>query len=275
MAALVWDQVGDRLYETGVSKGVLYKDDTYGVPWNGLTSIEVDEEHDVTPVYFDGVKFNDILSNGDIKAVLRAFTYPDDFLYYEGIRQEQQGFFVTNQPHGRFGLSYQTIIGDDIDGTRAGYKIHLLYNLTAIPSAKEYKTLGLDVEPFEFEWEITSIPEELETYRPTSHVIIDSRGIDKNLLKDVEDILYGDEENDARLPPLQGLGSFMRKWERLIITDHGDGTWTADTRDDDITTLTMLDETTFQIVSDTAVYLDADTYDVSSSDKNEEDIWQP
>ena len=272
---LVWDQVGDRLYETGISKGVLYKEDTYGVAWNGLTAIEIDEDHEVTPVHFDGVKFNDIVSNGDLTATLRAFTYPDEFLYYEGVRREQVGFFITNQPFRRFGLSYQTVIGDDIEGVRAGYKIHILYNLTALPSAREYQTLALDVEPLEFEWDITSIPEELETYRPTSHVIIDSRQIDPHLLKDIESLLYGDDNNAARLPPLQSFGSFIRKWDRLTITDHGDGTWTAETLDDDTTIITMIDDTTFQIVSDTALYWDAISYSISSSEKNEEDIWQP
>jgi hypothetical protein len=135
--------------------------------------------------------------------------------------------------------------------------------------------LSLDVEPLEFEWKLTAIPEDLANYRPTAHVIIDSRKIDPNLLKDIEDILYGNEASAARLPPLQGLGSFIRKWNRLIITDHGDGTWTADTEDEDTTTLTMIDDTSFQIVSDTAIYFDTDSYAISSSNKNEEDIWQP
>jgi hypothetical protein len=274
MSALVWDQIGSRVYETGISKGVLYIDDgIFGVAWNGLTSIDEEHSDEVEPVYFDGVKFNDILTIGDFSAVLRAFTYPGEFLKYEGTLQDQTGFYVTNQPKSRFGLSYQTKIGDDVLGLESGYKIHILYNLTAVPSTRTYQTMSLDTEPLEFEWIITSIPEEIENFRPTAHVIFDSMVLDPNLLRDIEEILYGNEDNDPRLPSLRALSSFIRRWNRLIITDHGDGTWTAETNEEGI--LVMLDETTFEITSDTAVFIDPppdDAYEISSSDKNEEDL---
>jgi len=273
MTTLAWDQVGEHIYETGVSKGVLYKEDGYGVAWNGLTSVEESMGNEVDPVYFDGVKFNDIVTVGDFAAIVRAFTYPEEFLYYEGTYLEQAGFYVTGQSQSRFGLSYQTRVGDDIIGTEAGYKIHLLYNLTALPSQRDYQTMSLDTEPIEFEWTISAIPEEIENYRPTAHVIFDSRLMDPNMLADLEDIIYGDEDSDAQLPSLKGLATFIRKWDRLIITDNGDGTWTADTQAEDTTTLIMLDDTTFQIISDTAIMLDADSYEISSSEKNEEDLW--
>jgi hypothetical protein len=273
MAELVWDQIGDRTYETGVSKGVLYEADGHGVSWNGLTSLEESISSTSTAVYFDGIKFNDIVTPGDFSAVMRAFTYPEEFLKYEGTREEQEGLYILQQPQQRFGLSYQTIIGDDINGVSAGYKIHILYNLTALPSNRAYQTLALDVTPLEFEWTISAIPEELDNYRPTAHIIFDSTKIDPNLLADIEDILYGSEDNDAHLPPLKGFISFIRKWDRLIITGHGNGTWTAESDIEGV--IIMLDETTFQIESDTVVWLDADTYQISSSDKNEEDIWGP
>jgi hypothetical protein len=270
MAVLVWDQVGDRLYETGVSKGVLYKNDSIGVPWNGLTAVEESVSNEVEPVYFDGIKFDDIVTIGDFSAVLRAFTYPDEFLYYEGTMEDQDGFFITNQPLSKFGLSYQTKIGNDIAGIDSAYKIHILYNLTAIPSTTVYSTIGETLEPLEFEWTISAIPEDIETFRPTAHVIFDSRKMNPHLLQDIESILYGDEETEPHLPSLKGLSAFIRKWNRLIITDNGDGTWTATSNEEGI--ITMLDGITFQIVSDTAEYIDADTYTISSSDKNEEDV---
>jgi hypothetical protein len=270
MAELVWDQAGDRLYETGVSKGVLYKDDTYGVAWNGLTAIEEDVGTESEPVYFDGVKFNDIITIGDFSAVLRAFTYPDEFLKYEGTLKDQTGFYVMNQPQSRFGLSYQTKIGDDIIESDAGYKIHILYNLTAIPSSRSYETMSDNVDPIEFEWSISSIPEEIENFRPTAHVVFNSRELDPNLLKDIEELLYGNEENEPRLPSLKGLATFIRKWDRLIITDLGNGLWSAESNVEGV--ITMLDPTTFQIVSDTATYLNPYTYEITSSEKNEEDI---
>jgi hypothetical protein len=273
MAGLVWDQIGDRFYETGVSKGVLYKSDSYGVAWSGIISIEEAVSNQVESVHFDGVKFNDIVTNGDFTAVLRAFTYPEEFLYYEGTLEDQTGFYVLNQGPAMFGLSYQTKVGDTTSGIDAGYKIHLLYNLTALPSQRVYQTLGLNLDPMEFEWRITGIPEEIENFRPTSHVVFDSRKLDPMLMQDLEDVLYGDEDSDARLPPLKGLATWVRNWDRFIITDHGDGTWSADSKLEG--QITMLDETTFQIISDTATYLDADTYTIESSEKNEDDIWLP
>ncbi|MET0786074.1 MAG: hypothetical protein ABWY25_05160 [Paenisporosarcina sp.] len=273
MAALVWDEIGKHFYETGISKGVLYKDDTYGVAWNGLTSIEESTSSSVESIHFDGLKINDLITIGDFTAVLRAFTYPDEFLAYEGILQDQTGFYVTDQPQSRFGLSYQTNVGDDIHGVEGGYKIHLLYNLTAIPAQKLYQTLSEDSSIIEFEWSIRAVPEYIENFRPTAHVIFDSRKLDPYLLEDLESIFYGDENKEPRLPSLKGLATFIRKWDRLIITDNGDGTWTAFSPLEDV--IIMIDETTFQIVSDTAVYLDPDTYTIESSEKNEEDIWLP
>jgi hypothetical protein len=270
MTALVWDETGKHFYETAVSKGVFYDSSGIGTSWNGLTSIEENVSNSVQPIYFDGIKFNDIVTNGDFSGILKAWTFPDEFLPYEGIIEEQTGFFIADQPTSRFGLSYQTKLGNDIEGLEYGYKIHLLYNLTALPSQRIYQTLTQDVSPLEFEWTITGIPESIENYRPTVHVIFDSTKLDSWLLEDLEGIIYGDEDSDAYLPPLKGLATFIRKWDRLIITDHGDGTWSAESAREG--QIIMLDDTTFEITSDTAVYLDPDTYTISSSDKNEEDV---
>ncbi len=273
MTALVWDETSKHFFETAVSKGVFYDSSGVGTSWNGLTSIEEGVPNSVQPIYFDGLKFNDIVTNGDFQGVLRAWTYPDEFLPYEGILEEQRGFFVAEQPGNKFGLSYQTKIGNDIEGVELGYKIHILYNLTALPSQKTYATLSNDITPLEFEWTITGIPEEIENYRPTVHVIFDSTRLDPWLLEDLEGIIYGDEDGDAYLPSLKGLATWVRKWDRLVITDHGDGTWSASSpRDDQII---MLDETTFQITAESAIYLDPVTYTISSSDKNDEDVTPP
>lgn len=272
MTALVWDRIGERAYESGVSNGVLYGEDGVGIAWNGITSVDENVTNSSEPVIFDGVKFNDIVTLGDFEGVLRAFTYPDEFLYYEGTLKDQTGFYIKNQPQTKFGLSYKTLLGNDLD-SEVGYKIHVLYNLTALPSQRSYKTLSLDVEPIEFEWDITGVPEDVEYFRASAHLIFDSRQMDPFLMQDIQDILYGTEDKDPYLPPAKALASFIRKWNRLIVVDNGDGTWTATSMfEEDIT---MLDETTFQIVSDTAVYLDPDTYTITSSEKNEEDIWQP
>ena len=273
MTTLVWDQLGERFFETGISKAVLYKADGYGVPWNGVTSLEENDDDSIESIHYDGVKVNDLVTLGDYSAVLRAFTYPDEFLFHEGIIEDQTGFFAHNQPKTQFGLSYQTKIGSDLKANEAGYKIHLLWNLTALPSHRQYQTLALDTTPTEFEWTLTSIPEDMENFRPTSHAVIDSRKIDAELLKDIEGVLYGDEDSLARLPPLKGFATWIREWQRLIIIDHGDGTWTAESPVEG--QIVMLDDTTFQIETTTANYVDADTYNIWSSEKNADDIWMP
>lgn len=205
MSTLIWDAVADRFYEAGVSKGVLYNEDGVGVAWNGITSVDENDANEVEPIFYDGVKISDVVTIGDFSATLKAFTYPDEFLVCEGIFEDQTGVYITNQPQEQFCLSYQTKIGNPITGTELGYKIHILYNLTAIPSSKTYETLSLDTEPVEFEWELSSIPEEIENYRPTAYVVIDSRKVNPDILQNVEDVLYGTESTDPHLPTLQSV----------------------------------------------------------------------
>lgn len=273
MTRVQWHQPGDKLYEDGLDRGMLYVDGEIGVPWNGLISVEESVNHTVSPVHFDGIKYNDIVTYGNFAGKVRAFTYPDEFLPCEGILEDQQGVFVTEQNVKRFGLCYRTLVNDPLNPNTEHYKLHLLYNLTAIPSAITRQTLSLSPAPQEFNWDITSIPEHLEGYRPTSHVIIDSRQIDPFLLSDIEDILYGSETDDPQLPKLQGLAGFIRKWERLLIVDNGDGTWTAIATEEGI--ITMTSETEFEILAENVVWNDPPTntsYDISSSNKNTEDL---
>lgn len=273
MTVLQWDQIGDRVFESGVDRGVLYFPEGGGVAWNGIISVSESPNATVRPVYFDGVKSDDIVTPGDWAGTLNAYTYPEEFLRFEGVLEDQSGFWVADQPNLTFGLSYRTKVGDDVLGLDLGYKIHLLYNLTAIPSAKAYATLTVDPTPINFSWSLSSIPENIDGYRPTAHVIIDSRTMDPYLLQDVEDLLYGDEDGVPTLPPLKGFHAFVRNWNRLIITDNLDGTWTAESRTDGY--ITMLSDTEFEITTDSAEYLDAVTYEISSSEKNEDDIWLP
>jgi len=268
MTAIVWDQAGERVYESGVSRGVLYQVDGSGVAWNGLIEVEDGYDSSTEPVHFDGQKVNDILQLGDFQGTIRAYTFPDEFLEYFGQREDSIGFRVTGQPHSRFSMSYRTEVGNDIN-QRAGYKIHVLYNLTAVQSQRTSATLTLDPEAVEFEWSITSIPEVVSGYRASSHVIFDSRVIDPYLMLDLEAILYGDEDNDARLPSMQGIAQFMKKWGRFVVTDHGDGTWTAYSPLEGVITVAG-DE--FEITADEAVFIDAESYTLTSSERIEEDL---
>lgn len=260
MTSLVWDQAGSRFYESGLDRGVLYLPDGSGVPWNGLISVsESAPETNASQIYFDGIKYADVLALGNFSASLKAYTYPDEFLELEGILEVGNGLFVTNQQPIRFGLSYRVKISNDIDDQ--GYKIHVLYNLIATPVQINYQTNSSESEAIEFEWAITSIPDEIPGFRPTAHLIFDTRYMGALLIQDIETTLYGDDFNDAKLPSISTLTSFIGEWVIIRITDNYDGTWTA-TGPDNL--ITMLDSTTFQIIQSNAIYLDENTYRVSS-----------
>lgn len=269
MTTLTWDEVGARYYENGVSKGVFYTETGVGIPWNGLISVEQTSVDEVTPLYYDGLKYADMVTLGDFEGKITAFTYPYEFLEYEGVAEQESGFFLTAQPKKRFGLSYRTEIHSD-EGESIGYKIHVIWNILAVPEDRQYDTMSLDSEPSEFEWNISAIPEEIPNYRPTAHVVFDSRRLDPYLLTDIEGILYGNADMDPLLPDLSGLLTFVQNWGRLVITDNGDGTWTAASPIPGI--IDMLDSESFSITSDTATYLDANTYEITSDDVNLEDL---
>lgn len=270
MTAIDWHQAGDRIYEAGLDRGVLYVEGKDGVAWNGLTSVNEKNETKVEAIYYDGVKSHEIVTLGDFSGSIRAYTYPDEFLECEGVVEDQTGVYLTDQPVKRFGLSYRTLIGEGTDDLKSGYKIHLLYNLTAVPSQKSRSTLALDLDPIEFQWDISAVPEQIAGHRPTAHMIIDSRQVDEWLLQDIEDILYGNSTRGPTLPDLASLTTFIRKWDRLIITDNGDGTWTAISARPGI--ITQIGPSEYTIESDNINQLDPNTYEISSSDKNEEDI---
>lgn len=197
MAQIVWDLPSDRYYEAGVDRGVLYfpsspgKYDN-GVPWNGLTSIEEDFSDDnFEPFYYDGVKHNQIVEPGNYKATLSAYTYPDEFDIFTTRHPAEEGFYIDNQFPSVFGLCYRTLIGTSFDSAGVHYKLHLVYNITARENDVTYSTQEETMEPIEFSWDLYTVPETGFDYRPTAHVIIDSRYFSKELLTLIEDILYG------------------------------------------------------------------------------------
>lgn len=262
MTALVWDQVGDRVYENGLEKGVLYLSDGSGVAWNGLTNVDSGAKISVTPVYFDGAKVNDIVTLGDFEGKLTAFTYPDEFLEYQGFGEVRDGVYLDNQPLKTFGLCYRTNVNNDVDGT-SGYKIHILYNLTAVPSSQAYSTLSDNSDAIEFEWELSAVPEERDGRRPSAHVILDSRTIGADLLEEIESLLYG---TDLTPPTLLSFSNVMDYLEFLVvIIDHGDGTWSAITQRDGFITDDGTGDGEFTIDNVNATYLDADTYEISNT----------
>lgn len=264
MTALTWDEIGERIYQIGVDHGVLYLHGETGVVWNGLIDVEESSSSELKEYHLDGVKYLEVLTPGNFTGKLKAFTYPDEFDSVNGIGHVNPGFSLYDQPYKSFNLSYRTRIGNDIDGTDHGYKIHILYNVLAKPESHSFDTLkDSAVTPIEFTWSLTGTPTKLDRYRPTVHVSIDSTQTDPAVLQLIEDQLYGTASINPSLPSILQIAEYFGYLGALIIVDHGDGTWSA--IDESDTYISMLDATTFLIDDVDASYSDADTYQVSST----------
>lgn len=210
MTALAWDQISERIYQTGVDHGVLYLHDGIVVPWNGLISVEESSNSDLKSFYLDGVKYLENLTPGDFLGKLKAFTYPDEFDAVNGITTLDSGLSYHEQPPKSFNLSYRTKIGNDVDGTEHGYKIHILYNLLAVPDSQGYNTLqDSDVSPVEFSWSLTGTPVKPSGLRPTVHISIDSRVTPSNILSIIEDILYGTDTTEPSLLSIDDIDDYF------------------------------------------------------------------
>ena len=206
MSRLEWDQVGERKFQAGVDRGVLYLSDVV-VPWNGLTGVDESFNQKSQPYFQDGVKYLDYQVLGNYEATLKAFTYPDEFDRCLGIESNGNGMSFHDQLPQPFGLSYRTLLGDDISGLGSGYIIHVLYNLLAQPSSSSYSSVGGSITPMEFSWNLTSTPEIVPYQRPTAHVSIRSSDVDGDRLALFEEILYGSDVSDPYLPTISELTS--------------------------------------------------------------------
>ena len=205
MAKLVWDESGKRIYETGVQKGVLYVQDeggTYpkGVAWNGLTAVtESPSGAEATPLYADDIKYLELRSAEEFGATIEAYTYPEEFEACDGSASLAKGVSIGQQDRKAFGLCYRTVVGNDVQGNSHGYKLHLIYGAVASPSEKAYATVNDSPEAVTFSWEITTTPVEVEGFKPTASITIDSTKVNPAKLAELEKKLYGDT-GDAQLP---------------------------------------------------------------------------
>ena len=206
MAKLVWDQIGERFYETGVDHGVLYPQDsngayTGGVAWNGLTSVsESPSGAEPTDLYADNIKYLSIRSAEDFGATVEAYTYPDEFAVLDGSAELAEGVLIGQQPRKAFGLCYRTRVGNDIEFENYGYKLHLIYGCSVSPSEKSYQTINDSPEAITFSWEMTTIPVNVTGFKPTATVILDAKTLGKAKMTAIEDVLYGTADEDPRLP---------------------------------------------------------------------------
>ena len=214
MTKLNWDVQGERYYETGVSKGVLYpfKEGKYskGVAWNGLTAVtESPSGAEPTPLYADNIKYLNLLSNEEFAATVEAYTYPDEFAECDGSAEIAVGVSAGQQNRIPFGMSYVTKIGNDTDGQDHGYKIHLIYGALAAPTQKSYATVNDNPEAITFSWELSATPGEVPNLKPTACITIDSTKVEAGKLKKIEDKLYGTESEEATLPTPTELAALI------------------------------------------------------------------
>ncbi len=206
MTKIKWDQVGERLYETGVDHGVLYLQDnagTYnnGYPWNGLTTVtESPGGAESNPQYADNIKYLNLVSVETFGGTIEAFTYPDEFEQCDGTAEPAPGVKVGQQRRKTFGLSYRTRIGNDTDGTDHGYKLHLVYGALAAPAEKAYSTINDSPEAIALSWEISTTPVDVPNLKPSASITVKSTDVDAGDLSALEDILYGTAGTDPRLP---------------------------------------------------------------------------
>ena len=175
MSKLVWDAVGERLFETGVKNCVLYlpTNGVYskGVAWNGITAItESPSGAEATPLYADDIKYLNLMSNEDFGATIEAYMYPDEFAQCDGSAQLAPGVRIGQQPRKPFGLCYRTTLGNDTEGNDFGYKLHLIYGAMAAPSEKAYATINDSPEAITFSWELTTTPVAATVLKHTAHI---------------------------------------------------------------------------------------------------------
>ena len=203
---LVWDKTGERYYETGIDRGVLYlaqSNGTYaeGVAWNGLISVtESPSGAEATPIYADNIKYLNLVSAEEFSATIEAYTYPDEFAECDGSAAVATGVYIGQQTRKTFGMCYRTVMGNDVEGANLGYKLHLIYGATAAPSEKGYTTINDSPEAITFSWEVNTTPVNVTGFKPTACVTIDSTKADPAKLAVLEEMLYGGDSKEPAMP---------------------------------------------------------------------------
>lgn len=217
MTRISWSTIGDRIFEAGIDRGVLYVDGSPGVPWVGLKSVEQKSTGGKSkPRYQNGIKISNRMSPEEFEATLEAFIYPDEFERCDGTYLGQNGMRIAQQRRKSFGMSYRSLVGNDLDGLSHAYKVHILYNLKAEPSDRSRNTLTNSAEPISFSWNLTSRPTRIQGFRPTSHFEFDSRDVPAELMQQLEDILYGNETTQPSLPTPNELMFMFDSFEDLV-----------------------------------------------------------
>lgn len=216
MSVLKWDQDTQRLYETGVEKGVLYvkeDDGAYGtgVAWNGLTGVtESPSGAEPTALYANNKKYLNLMSAEEFGGTIEAYTYPDEFAACNGEKELVPGVTIGQQSRKEFGFCYKTLIGNDAQGDSYGYKLHIVYNCLVSPSEKAYETVNESPNANEMSWEFTTTPVQVEGGKPTAIVVINSKKVDATKLAALEAKLYGSENEEPTLPTIDEIAEMLK-----------------------------------------------------------------
>lgn len=238
MSRIVWDKTGERLYETGVDRMVLYKYDKQqkkfngGVAWNGVTSYsDSPSGAETTALYADNIKYLNLMSAEQYASTLECYTYPDEFEECDGSKEIATGVYIGQQNRSLFGLCYRSLLGDDVSGTDRGYKLHLVYNCLASPSERAHQTVNDSPEAANPSFSISTTPVEVTGGKPTATIVIDSTKVDAEKLAAFEDILYGTPNTEASLPfpdevaaHFGGAASLSVTLNRHYVSIEADGT---------------------------------------------------
>lgn len=206
MSRIVWDQTGERFYETGVDRGVVYPQDSTGAypsgeGWNGLTNVTLSPSGaEASPLYANNRKYLNLMSVEELGGSIEAYTYPDSFAACNGLAELAPGVRIGQQKRKAFGFCFRTLIGNDTDGTSLGYKITLVYGALAAPSEQANATVNDSPEAKTMSWEFSTTPVDVEGHEPTASIEIDSRNVSEAGLKALEDAIYGTADKEAYLP---------------------------------------------------------------------------
>lgn len=231
---ITWDDPTRRYYQHGLDHGVLYIGSAAPIPWNGLISFDEGGEGSTEMLYRDGVVYLADAEPGDHVASITSMMYPDAFGACVGIPKATDGLYVDNQKPKRFSMSYRTLIGSGSAGDMFGYQLHLVYNCMATIKQRKRNSIGKDTAPVNFEFDVVCTPVKLAGYRPTAHFIIDTRTLSPSTVAEIEGILYGVGVTPGRMPTPDELFDLMNFGDAILVTDHGDGTFTVEGSSDNV-----------------------------------------
>lgn len=232
---MLWDSPNERYYEHGLDRGVIYPSNRDPMPWNGLTGLDEGGEGGTTAMlYRDGQIYLGDVEPSDFTASMTAIYYPDAFGYCLGIPEATDGLFLDNQKPKRFHLSYRSLIGSGLRGDRFGYQLHLVYNCMASIGNRARRTIGKETAPVDFNFDLVCTPVKLPGFRPTAHYIIDTRGMSKSKVAEIEAILYGSGETPGRMPEPLELFDLMNYGDAIVFKVHNDGTYTVEGSNDNV-----------------------------------------